>query len=80
MNVEKLIIKEIKQLNEKANVYCLTVPNCGHFALANGAIVKNCDAMQTFCLSLKTETESNKVKKTVSERNNFRPSSDNWMV
>lgn len=38
------------------------------------------DAMQTFCLSLKTETESNKVKKTVSERNNFRPSSDNWMV
>lgn len=55
MNVGKLLIKNVENLTERADVYCLTVPNCGHFSLANGAIVKNCDGFQTFALSLTTE-------------------------
>jgi len=34
----------------KKNVYCLTVPDAGCFALANGAIVSNCaDAIRYYC-------------------------------
>ena len=29
-------------------VYCLTVPDLGWFALANGVIVKNCDALRYY--------------------------------
>lgn len=32
----------VAALNERADVYCLTVPETGAFALGNGVIVHNC--------------------------------------
>lgn len=80
-NVDILSIKSVRRLTETSDVYCLTVPSCGHFALANGAIVKNCDAFQTFALSLKTETAT-KVKdnsEQIAKIINIRPSINSWM-
>ena len=34
--------------SDKADVYCLAVDTCGSFALANGVIVSNCDALGYF--------------------------------
>jgi hypothetical protein len=44
MDVEYVKIKSVKRLGEKANVYCLTTNN-GNF-VANGIVVKNCDALR----------------------------------
>ena len=80
-NAEMLCLKSVKQLEETADVWCLTVPNCGHFSLANGAIVKNCDAFQTFALSLKPETAQKPKPRIVSENNvhSISRSSNGWM-
>ena len=53
--VRQLHVVNVKQLESKENVYCITVPDAGHFSLANGAIVKNChyaDTLRYLCLSL----------------------------
>ena len=50
-----LIIEGAKSLNERADVYCINVPDICHFSLSNGAIVHNshyADAMRYLCLSL----------------------------
>ncbi len=47
-----LTIAKVKLIEEKADVYDITVPNVGHFSLANGAIVHNSDAMRYLCVSL----------------------------
>lgn len=38
------------------------------------------DAWQTFALSLKSEADSKKPEKTISSRNNFKPTVDGWMI
>lgn len=38
----------IKYLDEKEDVYCITVPFSGYFSLFNGAIVKNCHYADAF--------------------------------
>lgn len=52
MPVESLTIKSIKMAG-RAEVYCLSVPKYGAFALANGAVVANCnDALGYFIQKL----------------------------
>lgn len=52
--VSTLSIEEIKNLSTKEDVWCLTVPNYGHFSLLNGAIVHNCaDAFGYFALNFR---------------------------
>jgi len=34
-----------------ADVYCLNVPDTGNFAIENGVIVSNCDALRYLCMS-----------------------------
>lgn len=46
------IIESVNPINETADVWCLSVPDVGHFSLHNGAIVKNSDAMRYLCISL----------------------------
>jgi major membrane immunogen (membrane-anchored lipoprotein) len=42
-----LRIKRVSRLEQRQNVYCLTVPDAAHFSLSNGAIVSNCiDALR----------------------------------
>ncbi|MBK8189070.1 MAG: hypothetical protein IPK79_01290 [Vampirovibrionales bacterium] len=41
-----LRIERVRTLSETSDVWCLTVPDVGQFALANGAIVHNCDAFR----------------------------------
>ena len=35
----------------RGNVYCLNVPNAGAFAVENGVIVSNCDALRYLSMS-----------------------------
>jgi hypothetical protein len=35
----------------KADVYCLNVPDTGNFAIENGVVVSNCDALRYLCMS-----------------------------
>jgi hypothetical protein len=48
-----LTIASVKELNETADVWDITVPNVGNFSLANGAIVHNSDAWRYLSLSWK---------------------------
>lgn len=41
-NCDMLYVKEVKQLTEKEDVYCLTVDEVHNFALEHGVIVHNC--------------------------------------
>jgi hypothetical protein len=47
-----LTIAGIKSIDERADVYCMSVPNVGHFSLSNGAIVHNCDAWRYLAIAL----------------------------
>ena len=47
-----LIIEDVKELKETADVWDITVSEQGHFSLSNGAIVHNSDAMRYLCISL----------------------------
>jgi hypothetical protein len=47
-----LIIESVNWLSERADVYCINVPEVGHFSLSNGAIVHNSDAMRYLAISL----------------------------
>ena len=40
--VKSLRIANVRKLDETADVWCLTVPDCAEFSLANGAVVHNC--------------------------------------
>lgn len=42
------------RLEERQDVWCLTVPDVGHFSLSNGAVVKNCDAWEVLARVWKT--------------------------
>jgi hypothetical protein len=48
-----LTIADVRPLSERADVWCLTVPDGNCFSLGNGAIVHNCDAFRYLCLGLK---------------------------
>ena len=45
-NARFVRIARVSRLKERADVWCLTVPGLGHFSLANGAVVHNCDAFR----------------------------------
>ena len=45
-NAKTLRVQSVRVIDEKQDVWCMTVPDIGHFSLANGAIVKNCDAYE----------------------------------
>jgi len=36
----------VEKLRERKSVYCLTVPDAGHFVLGNGCVVHNCDEVR----------------------------------
>lgn len=40
--VKPLTIERVSVIQNNENVWCLTVPDCEHFSLENGAIVHNC--------------------------------------
>jgi hypothetical protein len=42
-----LRIARVEKLSQTQDVWCLTVPDGGVFALANGAVVHNSDALRT---------------------------------
>jgi hypothetical protein len=48
--VKPLRIANVRKLNERQDVWCLTVPDVGCFSLANGAIVHNSHASDAFGL------------------------------
>jgi hypothetical protein len=41
----------------RADVYCITVPDSGHFALASGLIVSNCDEMRYRLMTPRRQTK-----------------------
>ena len=45
VHLKMLKIKSIKKLENKENVYCLKATNNGNM-IANGFIIKNCDALR----------------------------------
>ena len=47
-----LMVEDIEKVEGLHDVWCINVPKSGHFALANGAIVSNSDAMRYLCISL----------------------------
>jgi intein/homing endonuclease len=49
--VKPLLIEGVKRLNQCEDVWCLTVPEIGHFCLENGAVVHNCDAFRYVAMS-----------------------------
>ena len=59
-------VVSVKILTERAPVYCLEVPDVGHFALANGEIVHNCshaaDAFGYMAVALKEERQAKEHK------------------
>lgn len=51
-----LSITSVKRLEQRADVYCVTVPETASFSLSNGAIVHNCaDALMTGAVGLKPD-------------------------
>ena len=55
--VKPLIIGGVRLLQERADVYCIQVPDVHHFSLSNGAIVHNshyADAIRYLAISYKT--------------------------
>jgi hypothetical protein len=44
------LVKSVKEF-PKGNVYCLNVPDAGAFAVENGVIVSNCDALRYLSMS-----------------------------
>ncbi len=47
-----LKVESVEFLNERQDVYCMTVPDAGEFSLANGAVVHNCDAFGLMCVAV----------------------------
>jgi hypothetical protein len=47
-NAGFLTIESVKHLSEKANVYCINVPDVHHFSLSNGAVVHNSNYASAF--------------------------------
>jgi hypothetical protein len=67
-------------LHDVADVWCLTVPEIGHFCLENGAIVHNsngADAFRYMSLVVKTEL---KIDTTASERFAASPQVTGWTL
>lgn len=48
ITARRLSIVAVENLHETADVWCLTVPEVGHFSLANGAIVHNSHGADSF--------------------------------
>jgi hypothetical protein len=73
-------IANVKLLHDVADVWCLTVPEIGHFCLENGAIVHNsngADAFRYMSLVVKTEL---KIDTTASERFAASPQVTGWTL
>jgi len=49
-NANLVVVDSVIPIEEKQDVWCLTVPDAGQFSLGNGAIVKNSDAFRTFAV------------------------------
>jgi hypothetical protein len=47
-----LMVEGIEKVEGLHDVWCINVPNTGHFSLSNGAIVSNSDAMRYLCGAL----------------------------
>lgn len=47
---KRLLIESVREINETADVWCITVPEAGEFSLENGAVVHNCDAFGLMCV------------------------------
>jgi phage terminase large subunit len=50
---EQVRVVSVRELPGKIDVWCITVPVSGHFSLADGVIVKNCDAFGYWSEALK---------------------------
>ena len=50
--VEQLMVDHVSAVQYREDVWCINVPDVGHFSLFNGAIVKNCDALRYLAISL----------------------------
>lgn len=50
--VRHLMVEKIERIEGLFDVWCINVPIAGHFALSNGAIVHNSDAMRYLAISL----------------------------
>jgi hypothetical protein len=46
-----LQVERVRELIATEDVWCITVPDVGAFALANGAVVHNCDAFRYLSLA-----------------------------
>lgn len=62
-SVKTLRVLSVSEIKETQDVWCLTVPDVGHFSLSNGAIVKNCDAYEIIGQVWKSSVISNEAKK-----------------
>ena len=62
LNARSLHIVSVEALDERQDVYCITVPGEEAFSLINGAVVHNCshgaDAFRYLALSLDLQTSS----------------------
>jgi phage terminase large subunit len=47
-----LMVEKVEKIEGLHDVWCINVPEAGHFSLSNGAIVSNSDAMRYLCVSL----------------------------
>lgn len=56
--VKPLMVEQVERLEEKADVWCINVPDAKHFALSNGAIVHNSDCMRYLCITLPKTRDS----------------------
>jgi hypothetical protein len=50
--VKQCIIESVKTLPDHEDVWDISVPGVGHFSLANGAIVHNCDSVKYLCQAI----------------------------
>ena len=82
---QQLVIENVKKLNNRADVWCLTVPDAEEFALANGAIVHNCshpaDAMRMLAIVWRQEPtvkQPDKVKPLIVGPGNEVTLDDMW--
>jgi hypothetical protein len=51
LTARPLRIERVDSLEQREDVYCLTVPDAQCFSLANGAIVRNCDAFRYLAMA-----------------------------
>ena len=50
--VKPLLVERVEKIEDKYDVWCISVPTARHFSLSNGAIVHNSDAMRYLAITL----------------------------